>query len=322
MAKLDQAAFKTTTLAIGNEASVIARGFEAVIVEDGGTIIKMFLNRPNRYERSVQNAEAESRTLGLLEQYGLSSCDVPKKIEFIKFKSPIQSGDDSFVAAIRMTKLSGSRPDFQCLDESFYRQCGRMIGQLHTNADAIPQAQLRGFENISQSFFSALEKHGIRSIEKSEIETLKSLHQKFKTATAPIMLLHTDAAPNNILVNEKNEITGLVDWSNTAIGRREDDFFHYGTNFLKLPLTSEVRLSCVLEGYKAETGIELNKDSVKLSIATTLADYILHNEVAGEDMQAPFNKALIAEFREMISPYMPTAIKGDLKVKSGREMNK
>ncbi|MDE1153743.1 MAG: aminoglycoside phosphotransferase family protein [Micavibrio sp.] len=322
MGEFDQTALKTTSLALGNNARVIARGFEAVIVEDGDSIVKMFLNRANRCERSLQNAEAENRTLDLLEQYGFAPCEIPKKIEFIKFSSPVQCGADSFVAAIRMTKLSGSQPDFQSLDEDFYRQCGRMIGKLHANAEAIPPSKLYEFENITTSFFAALEKHEIRSIPKNEIDVLKELHLKFKTATAPIVLLHTDAAPNNILVNEQNEITGLVDWSNTAVGRREDDFFHYGTNFINLPLAPDARLSCVLDGYKTETGIELNKDAVKLSIMTTLADYILHNEVAGEDMRAPFNKSLIASFKEMISAYMPATLKDGPKIKIHRGMNK
>lgn len=312
--KINTADFKGTRLEMSDKAEYIGRGGQGAILRDEGTIIKIHYNDGEQLHQinpsPLASISSEAATLGLMSEHNRSGLQIPRPIEFFHFGQPVFSEGRGYAGALRMTELDGQTPDWdtlrakpEVLDQHLF-DAGYVMGTLHTAARSIPEASLAPYTSRATEFFASAARGPSQFVSEKEIEVLRKLQAQREARNEPQLLLHMDLYPTNMMVDKNNRVTGVIDWGAARVGPREDDFFHYSCDFLRLGQPVDKTLNRVLDGYQAATGDRPDLESIRLSTMLNLGWRIMGRERAGQ-MDPDAQKYLVEPFKELIKPHMP-----------------
>lgn len=313
--EIDLTDFQGTRINFSDGARLIERGGEGVAVADGDNVVKIFFNHGHSDDLTTPNpavqqkARREYDTLHLLHAYNNTGINIPFPFEVIEFNRTLRSGPiHYYIAALRMSRLDGRSPDIKALSaqpsalNQILFDAGHAIGLLHSMMANIPRAAMGLRMTRADQFFQYIEQLGRPSkfISQHEIETLRRLHKEHDLKNPERILIHGDPGLHNVLINDSNHITGIVDWSSTRFGCREEDFFHYVTPYTAhLKQLGERVMAHAMIGYHAATSIRLDPESARLFAATTLGWQIIDRERA-DQTGGIFEQYPLSRFKELM----------------------
>ncbi|OQU95844.1 hypothetical protein CLAIMM_02009 [Cladophialophora immunda] len=230
---------------------------ELVIRKSIPTVIAPFLD-----------LDEEFKLLQILESQGFPS-PIPKEIAF-----KLDFVDDTFYT---MKRLRGRPPgtlfmgDDQVIPPELLRNMADVLARLHniTLEKFAGFYKSRGAGDISHESVESCYKRRLRELRRhlEMHEHLPSLsitwlfhwlENHVPACSDMAVMTHGDFDLRNILVDDQNQITGVVDWETADLGAPEDDLA-----YLRAHLPASVDWSIFLDRYYSQGGRQIRRDYIQ-----------------------------------------------------------
>lgn len=260
-------------------ASPLGTGAYGLVIDHGDeqSLTKIIYKPRNeqRYKTATAMLQNETHALRLFERHPLAGIKTP-----VILHDPETIQNDRFIAFYQMTKISGHADTVLFSDsgtDHHFSQLGRVLADFHEAARALPQDHIKPNINL----FTANIAHP-NTLWPALSEALAAANDYLLTHRRG-EVIHGDFHGGNIIVDDDNQISGLIDLA--AMGYSQNDH----SDFMCVP---DRFLPSFIQGYEQAGGKTVDPFLIMATKVGMWADRLSHENTANQAVRSFLNKKI------------------------------
>lgn len=235
--------------------------FGVVVEHPDGSLTKFLIEGENDSQKQ-ENRQLLENEIGVL---GRLRAHLPREIAIPRIlKEPEFLGHQKYMAAYTMTKVPGTAgqwyPEQETRDavtlEKTFENAGKALAVFHRAAAKIPLESMP----VVRRCVSRIEQQAGLGVEEN---AALAAADRYLTAHKKTGIVHGDYHGANMMVNARNEVTGMIDFSMTGVS---------GNHLLDFIGVPEKSMSPFVRGYERESGEKIDMNMVTLTSLALFTD--------------------------------------------------